>query len=754
MPINSQKLLTIVSRLKQLQNNDMVRELVSSAWDGINPKTKLTDSEEKDFMDWYLRWAMLHKQSLNPDERGHHYDYRGYWKEARPNFVGALNSHLPDTYKTPGHPTFSVESKYYSLAPGLAGSWNGDEFVPPQKVDLDRIRLRQRYAESTFNDRAVSKAGAKGAFQIMPKTYEQYAKKIGEGDLFDPEYNGRMRDAIWEDYYNSKTASNGTPTDQVRVAKALAMYNAGWGRVGDWLDKQKKAGVDIYGSLDWVDKMPWKETRDYVNFILNEKDTGSGRTNAEFDAAVKKYGYADGGKIHIDPSKKGTFTAAASKHGKSVQAFASHVLANKKNYSPAMVKKANFARNAAKWHADGGLLHTFDDGGDVEYYDTINPAIVSASLPDPRSGKGNQIAYNMAQRIRNGELLLKDVPRSYQNYVEGIVAPGGSLDVSKAIVENGVPIAAPIVGAAAAGPLLSTASEVVPHALSVMANPATANTSIGSAAATLLDASGLVSSAYGLADSANKALDGEYSVNDIPETIFSAFGAVPGASAATRLSSYTNAVNAAKDIAFIPKISSGYTATNRFFHPVESYRFANIARKAQNVMPEAVYNQSLSDLQRTKLYNRPPKRNGYWVLNRKPAEQELAVLHGWDQNNKKWIDPVIMGLGDQTATNQFSRGHEFGHIVWDAADKAGYKIENFPPALYQYNPGESILNTKEPGKIIQEYFADVLGNSVSSDMVLDKSKHVVRRRYPYVKNVEPEFSVKGAPFFKSIIWKK
>lgn len=438
----------------------MVKELVSSAWDGINPKTKLTDSEEKDFMDWYLRWAMLHKQSLNPDERGHHYDYRGYWKDARPNFVGTLNSHLPDTYKTPGHPTFSVDSKYYSLAPGLAGSWNGEEFVPPQKVDLDRIRLRQRYAESTFNDRAVSKAGAKGAFQIMPKTYEQYAKKIGEGDLFDPEYNGRMRDAIWEDYYNSKTASNGTPTDAVRVAKALAMYNAGWGRVGDWLDKQKKAGVDIYGSLDWVDKMPWKETRDYVNFILNEKDTGSGRTNAEFDAAVKKYGYSDGGKIHIDPSKKGTFTAAASKHGKSVQAFASQVLANKENYSPAMVKKANFARNAAKWHADGGLLHTFDDGGDVEYYDTINPAIVSASLPDPRSGKGNQIAYNMAQRIRNGEMLLKDVPRSYQNYVEGIVAPGGSLDVSKAIVDNGVPIAAPIVGAAAAGPIASELSGV------------------------------------------------------------------------------------------------------------------------------------------------------------------------------------------------------------------------------------------------------------------------------------------------------
>ena len=71
---------------------------------------------------------------------------------------------------------------------------------------------------------------------------------------------------------------------------------------------------------------------------------------------------ADGGPIHIAKNKKGTFTAAAKKHGMGVQEFASKVLANKEDYSPAMVKKANFARNASKWHhALGGYL--FDDGG-------------------------------------------------------------------------------------------------------------------------------------------------------------------------------------------------------------------------------------------------------------------------------------------------------------------------------------------------------------------------------------------------------
>lgn len=46
---------------------------------------------------------------------------------------------------------------------------------------------------------------------------------------------------------------------------------------------------------------------------------------------------------------KGTFRAAATKADMGVQEFASHVLAHREDYSPAMVKKANFARNARRW---------------------------------------------------------------------------------------------------------------------------------------------------------------------------------------------------------------------------------------------------------------------------------------------------------------------------------------------------------------------------------------------------------------------
>lgn len=56
--------------------------------------------------------------------------------------------------------------------------------------------------------------------------------------------------------------------------------------------------------------------------------------------------------IKIKASKRGTFTAAAKKSGMSVQAKAAAVLRDP-NASPAMKKKANFARNAAKFKHTG-----------------------------------------------------------------------------------------------------------------------------------------------------------------------------------------------------------------------------------------------------------------------------------------------------------------------------------------------------------------------------------------------------------------
>ena len=154
-------------------------------------------------------------------------------------------------------------------------------------IDYDEIKRRQRWAESQDNPNAGSQKGAKGLFQIMPSTHKEYVAKTGNrGNIYDPKYNTEIRDWYMQDLLNSRTITNGNPTDSVQLAKQLAAYNWGRGNLGSFLEKQKKAGTDIYNTLDWIDSMP-KEPRDYVNFILRNKDTGGPRNNRLYNKRPK-----------------------------------------------------------------------------------------------------------------------------------------------------------------------------------------------------------------------------------------------------------------------------------------------------------------------------------------------------------------------------------------------------------------------------------------------------------------------------------
>lgn len=105
-------------------------------------------------------------------------------------------------------------------------------------------------------------------------------------------------------------------------------------------------------NLEFVDDVwsPKNDQRSYMQSLKfnNEKDARYFGDHYK-EIAPMMHLYADGGSIHIAPSKRGTFTAAASKHGMGVQEFASKVLSHPENYSLTMRKKANFARNASKW---------------------------------------------------------------------------------------------------------------------------------------------------------------------------------------------------------------------------------------------------------------------------------------------------------------------------------------------------------------------------------------------------------------------
>ena len=63
-----------------------------------------------------------------------------------------------------------------------------------------------------------------------------------------------------------------------------------------------------------------------------------------------------GSGIHIKKKNRGKFTASAKAAGQSVQKHARSVL-NNPNATPLQKKRANFARNSAKWHGLGGVFN-------------------------------------------------------------------------------------------------------------------------------------------------------------------------------------------------------------------------------------------------------------------------------------------------------------------------------------------------------------------------------------------------------------
>jgi len=113
----------------------------------------------------------------------------------------------------------------------------------------------------------------------------------------------------------------------------------------------------------------------------------------DMEAPMYAYGgpmmYAQGG-IHIDPAKRGTFKAQASKMGMGVQGAASTILnAPEGKYSPAMRKKANFARNFAKEY-----------GG---YYQMGGEMMQAPQQGQPQGGGGEeQILQQVAQMLQQG----------------------------------------------------------------------------------------------------------------------------------------------------------------------------------------------------------------------------------------------------------------------------------------------------------------------------------------------------------------
>ena len=148
--------------------------------------------------------------------------------------------------------------------PPYAGSGPG-----PQPA-LVHALIRQ---ETEFDAQAISSAGARGLMQVMLSAAKT-SSKIGnlpyrpEGLLGDTDYNMKLGMIEFQTHYNSWNNS---------FVLAIAAYNAGPGNVRKWVAANgdpSRGGVD---AIDWIEQIPFGETRNYVERVLENMEVYKNR---------------------------------------------------------------------------------------------------------------------------------------------------------------------------------------------------------------------------------------------------------------------------------------------------------------------------------------------------------------------------------------------------------------------------------------------------------------------------------------------
>jgi soluble lytic murein transglycosylase len=180
---------------------------------------------------------------------GEHYRAMRVMKRALPSAAKASIQSIPLAYwrilfPEPWWETIKTESAKNNLDPYLVAAL-----------------IRQ---ESEFNPSAISRANACGLMQLLPSTGKSLAREEGMEhfqtfQLFDPVTNIR----IGTRYLRKTLNKFGGVTEY-----ALAAYDAGDDRVREWQDAGPYQGID-----EFVESIPFTETREYVEIILRNLET-------------------------------------------------------------------------------------------------------------------------------------------------------------------------------------------------------------------------------------------------------------------------------------------------------------------------------------------------------------------------------------------------------------------------------------------------------------------------------------------------
>lgn len=117
--------------------------------------------------------------------------------------------------------------------------------------------------ESSFSSYAVSSAGARGLMQIMPATAKQIAKRKRKDFSVqklntNPDFNVELGSTYFADLLKRFNGS---------YILAIAAYNAGPSNVNKWLKSIGNPQEDV-DPIDWIERIPFGETRNYVQRVL------------------------------------------------------------------------------------------------------------------------------------------------------------------------------------------------------------------------------------------------------------------------------------------------------------------------------------------------------------------------------------------------------------------------------------------------------------------------------------------------------
>jgi soluble lytic murein transglycosylase len=168
-------------------------------------------------------------------------------KRAKPNYFAVDLPELPRTYWDGLFPKpYWTDLRKYSQLNGL------DPYLVASLI-------RQ---ESEFNPMAVSRANAVGLMQLLPSVGKHVAKEIklkgyNPSQLYTPAVNMQLGTR----YFKSMVDKYGG-----QLEYALAAYNAGSDRVGDWLEQGHYRDAQ-----EFVESIPFTETREYVQAILRNE---------------------------------------------------------------------------------------------------------------------------------------------------------------------------------------------------------------------------------------------------------------------------------------------------------------------------------------------------------------------------------------------------------------------------------------------------------------------------------------------------